>query len=152
MTKTNFKKSFIEITAALFVLLYLYTGLTKAMHNGEFNAAMKHSPLIALFSEQLAIIIPVIEIIISILLIIPQTRFNGMLFATALMALFTFYVIYIMTADRALPCTCGGIIQQMGWRDHLILNSSFLLSGITATLLHFHKDFHRDKTGEAEYL
>lgn len=66
MTKTNFKKSFIEITAALFVLLYLYTGLTKAMHNEDFNAAMKHSPLIALFSEQLAIIIPVIEIIISI--------------------------------------------------------------------------------------
>lgn len=131
----------VPFIASLYVFLYLYTGLSKALDVPKFVSSMKHSPALYPYAETLGILIPAVEIFIAILIIVPFTRYMGLISATSLMALFTGYVAYILFSGSTLPCTCGGIIEQLGWRDHLIVNSSFLVLGIIAVLLSKHKDF-----------
>ena len=133
---------YIDGIAAAFVFLYLYTGITKAIHHQEFLGSMLHIPLIAGHALLLSILIPLFEISISVLLFISRTRFIGLIGATLLMLSFTIYVIYIYTSPQPLPCTCGGIIQQMGWKVHLMFNTSFTIASVFATLLHIrYNDF-----------
>jgi hypothetical protein len=29
-----------------------------------------------------------------------------------------------------LPCSCGGVIQQLSWKQHIVFNISFIVLGI----------------------
>jgi hypothetical protein len=92
-------------------------------------------PLIGPYTEVISWLLPVIEIMIAIILIIPLTKIKGLFFATILMIFFTGYVGYIMTSNNHLPCTCGGFLQKLSWKQHLILNTSFVLFGLIALSL-----------------
>lgn len=123
-----------EIVAGLFVILFLYTAIMKLKDIPFFIGSMEHSPVLRPYANLLAVLIPSIEIVITILLIIPTTRYVGLLLGTVLMAAFTIYVAIILYSMQELPCTCGGVLQQMNWREHLIFNSSFFLLGIIGIL------------------
>jgi hypothetical protein len=134
-SKSSLRYWFSEVVAALFVLLLLYTAISKFLDYKGFAKAMLHSPLIADFSQSLAYAIPTIEMAIVILLAIPLTRRHGLKVATGLMALFTSYVAYMLLASSKLPCTCGGIFEQLNWKEHLLLNSAFLMLGISSLII-----------------
>nr|WP_143097972.1 MauE/DoxX family redox-associated membrane protein [Chitinophaga sp. CF118] len=69
------------------------------------------------------------------LLIPNKTRKYGLLGSLVLMLVFTVYVAYVLLFTTKRPCTCGGIIRQLSWPDHLIFNISFLLLAITGIIL-----------------
>lgn len=129
MNAVNLKRLFIEVMAGLFVLLYLYTAIMKLRGIPLFIGSMSHVPLIQAHANLLSGLIPAMELAVSVFLIIPGTRFYGLVMATGLMAAFTFYVSYILISPEKLPCSCGGIIEQLGWVGHLFLNGSLLLGG-----------------------
>lgn len=124
-----------EIVTALFVLLFLYTALSKLQDYTGFARAMLHSPVIASFARELAIIIPVIEIGIVALLIVPATRMVGLIASTVIMALFSAYIAYMLVTSSELPCTCGGILEHLSWAAHLAINIFFFLLGIFSVLI-----------------
>lgn len=128
------KQLIVDIVAGLFVLLFVYTAIMKLKDIRFFIGSMSHTPLLRPYATLLAGLIPAIEIAIAILLIIPATRFWGLLLATGLMTFFTFYVAYILSSTKQLPCSCGGVIQQMNWQEHLVFNISFLVAGIVGVL------------------
>lgn len=128
------KQLIVDFVAGLFVLLFLYTAIMKLKDFRFFIGSMSHTPLLRPYSTLLAGLIPGVEIAITILLIIPSTRFWGLLLATGLMAIFTFYVAYILSTMKQLPCSCGGVIQEMNWREHLLFNISFFVAGISGIL------------------
>jgi hypothetical protein len=127
---------FQEIVAALFVLLFLYTAIEKLRERYEFEGMMRFSPLISTFAQILSWAVPLTELAIVLLLFFRKTRRVGLLASTILMTLFTGYIIYIMTFAEKLPCSCGGVIQMLGWKEHLLFNLFFLLLGI-ASLISF---------------
>jgi hypothetical protein len=69
--------------------------------------------------------IPSVEIGISLLLVIPNLRKPGLLFSASLMSLFTLYIAYMLLFTPELPCSCGGILNSLGWKEHLIFNLCF---------------------------
>lgn len=123
-----------EIVAALFVLLFLYTALSKLKDMNGFVVAMQQSPLIGSAAHLLSWFIPTVELSVTILLIIPRMRSIGLVASTLLMIFFTGYVVYMILYSSKLPCTCGGIIEAMSWKAHLIFNSMFLLLGAAAII------------------
>ena len=127
---------FREIVAALFVLLFLYTGIEKLGERGEFEAAMSRSELIEPIASILSWTVPVAELIIVLMLFIPALRRAGLIAATVMMSLFTAYIVYILNYYEKLPCTCGGVIEQMTWKEHMILNIAFLVLGAIAIVPH----------------
>lgn len=136
MPKLTIRKWIIEITSALFVLLFLYTAINKLRNPGVFAGAMHHSALISPYASFLSWSVPFAEIIIVVILIIPGTRKMGILASAILMIIFTCYVGYMLLTKSALPCTCGGIIQQMNWQEHFWFNSFLTILSITSWFLY----------------
>lgn len=119
---------FVNISAALFVFLFAYTGLNKLLLYDVFYMDLGKSPLIGrTFAAPVAIIIPTLEVAIAIALLIPRFRLKGFYAAFGLMSLFTLYVAYMLFFRVHRPCTCGGIIREMSWPVHLIFNFVFTI-------------------------
>ncbi|MET0636628.1 MAG: MauE/DoxX family redox-associated membrane protein [Chitinophagaceae bacterium] len=127
-----------ELIAGLFVLLYVYTALSKVQEFHRFEVVMKHSPLIKPAASILAWVIPAIELIIAAGLIWPRTRYKALIASTALITVFTFYTAWILLTASNPPCNCGGVIESLTWPQHLVFNATFLTLGIIACL-QYHK-------------
>jgi hypothetical protein len=136
----------IEIIAALFILLFLYTALTKLEHRTRFVLAMRESPLIGNFANPLSWLVPMAEFSIVLCLIFPATRFAGLLMSTLLIFIFSGYIAYMLISKSHLPCNCGGVLEKMSWRQHLIFNIVFLLLGIVGIQLSRKTIYHDNRS------
>jgi hypothetical protein len=51
------------------------------------------------------------------------------------MTLFTAYIIAMFIVAPEMPCSCGGIIQQLSWKQHIVFNCIFIgLNGLAIYL------------------
>lgn len=131
------KSVLLDGLSSLFILLFLYTGISKVMSHRYFVLTMEKTPL-RNYAELLAIAVPAVELVIGAALLIPlfiyrpRLRTWGLYGYTILMAIFTGYVWYMLKVWPSLPCTCGGIIQLMNWHQHLYFNAVFTILGVLA--------------------
>jgi hypothetical protein len=51
------------------------------------------------------------------------------------MGLFSGYTLIILHAFSYIPCSCGGIIKRLTWRQHLVLNLFFVGLAIAGIIL-----------------
>lgn len=130
MLSTHTKKALaVNIFASLFIFLFVYTAISKLINIDSFKTVLSGSTILKSVAGLLSFVIPISEIAISIMLFLPASREIGFLLTTALMGLFTLYIIYMLLFIHDLPCSCGGIIQQMSWTQHLIFNIVFFSLG-----------------------
>lgn len=134
-TNKRLRKITIEIIYFLYILLFVYAAISKMLDFENFKAQIGQSPLLSPFADFISVFVIAAEIIISILLGIPKTKYFALWFATALMSMFTAYIIIILNYSSFIPCSCGGILEKLGWRDHLIFNVVFLLMAAFAIRL-----------------
>ena len=129
------KETYLSIIVGLFVLLFIYTAASKllAYHDTELN--MSKSPIITEFAPVLVWLVPTVEIVISILLLIPKTLLTGLYMFFMIMVMFTVYIICILYYSSFVPCSCGGVISSLTWNQHLIFNIFFLILSIIAVFL-----------------
>ncbi len=120
----------VEIISVLFIILFLYTGINKMMDNIVFREQIATSPLLTPIAPWIAIFLPKSEIIIAISLFIPRFRLKGLYASFVLMVLFLLYVLYIFAFNERLPCSCGGVLQQLSWKGHIMFNSFFIVLAI----------------------
>src|SRR5260370_39077030 len=106
-----------EIISMLFVTLFLYTGISKLMEYAVFKEQIAASPVLKPFARWLVWLLPLSEFSAAILLFVPRWRLKGLYAAETLMALFTGYIIAILTFSEHLPCSCGGVLQSLSWKN-----------------------------------
>ena len=133
------KKIAIEIICFLFILLFTYAALTKLMDYQKFSVQIGQSPLLTNYAGLLAWAVPVGELVIAGMLAIIPLRKIGLYAAFTLMAMFTAYIVVILQFSEYVPCSCGGVLESLGWTEHLILNIGFVLLGIVGILLSTNK-------------
>jgi hypothetical protein len=131
--KTNY---FLQAISALFIFLFVYTALSKFREFARFVFVLGKSPLIGAANHVIAWAIPLAELAVSLLLLLSSTKRTGMYGALILMSLFTAYVAYMILFVPHLPCSCGGVIQQLNWRQHLVLNISLTVLAAIAAFPH----------------
>lgn len=124
-----------EIISFLFIILFLYTGASKIIDYDVAKEQIALSPLLAPIAGFVVIFIPTLEALTSILLFFPKTRLYGLRSAFFLMLAFTGYVIYLLNYNDHLPCTCGGVLEQLSWPQHLILNGGLIVLSLWALFL-----------------
>lgn len=129
------RKVISEIIALLYVCLMLYTALSKLSDLNMSREQMALMPLLTPVAHIIVWLLPITEIIIAALLFFPVTRKIGLIAATGLMLLFCIYIVYMMTNYKHLPCSCGGFLEALSWKGHLIFNGVFIVLGIAAMLL-----------------
>lgn len=111
----------------LFIFLFTYTALSKILSFAVFQIQLQLNPLLSAYASFLSWFIILTEIIITILLFFRQTNLLGLFGALLLMLAFTTYISILFIGKYDLPCTCGGLIKNLSWTNHLILNSSLTI-------------------------
>ncbi|MFI2744231.1 MauE/DoxX family redox-associated membrane protein [Zhouia sp. PK063] len=121
---TPYRHFFERIISYALMLLFVYAAISKLLDYTNFYTALYNSPIFKnhLIAHSIAILLPILELIIAILLLIPQYHTAGLLCATSLMLLFTLYIGGLLWLDIPLPCNCGGILTHLSWKSHLIFN------------------------------
>ena len=126
------KKVIIEISCYAFVILFTYAAISKLIDLRLFKAQVSQSPLLIDHAEAIVWLVPIAELLISGLLLIPKTRLVGLYLSFGTMVAFTTYIIAILKFSDYVPCSCGGILSSMGWTSHLVFNLAFVLLAIIA--------------------
>ena len=123
------------IICYLYILLFVYAAVSKILDFENFRVQLGQSPLLSAFAGWIAWMVPAVEILIAILLAIPRLRGVGLYLAFGLMTMFTAYIYIVLNFSSFVPCSCGGILEKLGWTEHIIFNLVFILFAITAIFL-----------------
>lgn len=126
---------FVEIISFLFILLFAYAATSKVLDFNEFKVQLLRSPILTTVAGVAAYAVPISEIVIAVALMIPALRFFGLLAAYLLMVSFTAYIVLILKFSFYVPCSCGGVLESLGWDEHFVFNISFVVLGIVGVLL-----------------
>ena len=129
------RTTIVEIISSLLILLFVYTATSKLLDYNSFKHVLVKSPLIGDVAGIIALALPITEAVVSLLLFIPPTRLWGLYGSFALMSVFTLYLAYMILFTPNLPCSCGGVLRQMTWNQHLVFNIFFLLLSLTGVVL-----------------
>jgi len=134
----------VETICLLFVLLFVYAAVSKLLDFENFQLQVAQSPLLTAYAGFFSCVVIALEIVIAVLLSIPALRLSGMFAAFTLMVLFTIYIFIILNYSPYVPCSCGGILEKMGWKEHLVFNLAFVfLAAAGIVLKTFRKNYHR---------
>lgn len=120
----------------LFVLLFVYTAGGKLTTIETFKDVLTKYPVIGYYSTIVAYVVPITELIVAALLIIPATKKYGIVASLGMMIIFLFYIFYMFVTNSSLPCSCGGIISKLSWQQHIWFNSIFLFLAVLALKIH----------------
>jgi uncharacterized membrane protein YphA (DoxX/SURF4 family) len=128
------KKITSEIITALLVLLFMYAAVSKLIDYSIFKKQLEKSPLLSQIAPLLAIVIPAAELFISVLLLQNKTRLKGLYASFCLMMAFTIYLIGMLNFSKVIPCSCGGIIRALSWKEHVIFNLAFIFLSVAGII------------------
>jgi hypothetical protein len=132
------KIAIVKIIAFLTIILFLYTGISKLMDYDVFREQISLIPLMHPFAGVIIWLLPVVEFVTVVLLIVPKWRIYGFFVAISLMLTFTIYFISLKIVDEKLVCSCGGVIELLSRKQHLIFNCTLILLEFTAIRLQIH--------------
>jgi len=138
-------KRLANIINGLFILLFTYTALSKILGYAKFRFVLSMAPLVRNYATWIAAIIPATELIIAALIFIPATAKKGLIAGISLLVLFTVYLVYMILTDTNLPCSCGGVIQQLSWKQHIVFNLFFIATGIAGIYMQISKKAAKSK-------
>ncbi|SDL11367.1 Methylamine utilisation protein MauE [Pedobacter sp. ok626] len=121
------KEAILKLLSGIIALLFFYAAVSKLV---DFEKS-KHEMLNQVFSQDIALLlvwlVPVIELGIVGLLLVNAARLKGFYAALILLCVFSIYIAVTMTgAFGRIPCSCGGILNHMGYWTHLIFNLLFI--------------------------
>jgi len=129
------KKIFIQIVSLLYIALFVYAAISKLLDFENFQIQLGQSPLLSAFAGYVSIGVPVAELMIAGLLLFPKYRLVALHLSFSLMVMFTAYIFIILNYSSYIPCSCGGILEKLGWNEHILFNLFFILLSIVSILL-----------------
>jgi uncharacterized membrane protein YphA (DoxX/SURF4 family) len=125
--KKKLQENIKNICTALLILLWTYASLSKLLNYPESQAAMRNQIFPIWIADLLSFSIPILELTIAILLVIPHLHKMGMWISLTLLSAFTLYILGIeMFLFGSIPCSCGGIISGFSWTQHLLFNLTLI--------------------------
>ena len=133
--KPKHSRAIVQTVCYLYILLFVYAAISKLLEFEDFQTQLGQSPLLGAFAEWVSYGVVIVELLSAILLVFDRTRKAGLLFALTLMIMFTTYIIIILYFTTFTPCSCGGVIESLGWKEHLIFNIVFILLASCALYL-----------------
>lgn len=127
-----------EVPSYFLILIWAYSGLEKFIGFESSRRAFHNQTFPPELADLLSYSIPLVELILAVLLLFQSTRWWGYLGSCLLFVVFVTYVGLIWVgAFPRVPCNCAGIIESLGWTEHLILN--LILIGFSIIGLWFEK-------------
>lgn len=130
------KEYYIQVCRYLLIVLWIYAAGSKLWSYSAFKIQLSRQPLPGWSAPILQWLLPLTELVAVALLCFQRSIRAGFSLSSVLMTSFTIYVgLGLLHVYNKVPCVCGGILGKMGWSDHFIFNSFFLLLSLIGMLL-----------------
>jgi hypothetical protein len=129
------RQAVVPVVCYLYILLFIYAAISKLLVFENFRIQLAQSPLLSAYAGLIAPAVITIELLLALLLCFKSTRLTGLYGSMFLMIAFTVYIYIILNYSDFVPCSCGGIIENLGWTQHMIFNISFALLALAAIIL-----------------
>ncbi|MGK6342544.1 MauE/DoxX family redox-associated membrane protein [Chryseobacterium sp. DT-3] len=127
------KRILTEVVVVLLVILFLYTAVSKFVDFKGFTYDLNNQPFPNDLTPILRWLIPITEISIVLTLLFERTRLIGLYASCILMGLFTVYTALVLfKVFDYVPCSCGGVIKNLTWPQHLFFNLFFVIISFLA--------------------
>lgn len=126
----------LNVIGYLFILLFVYASVSKLLDFENFQIQLGQSPILGAFALPVSYGVIIIELLTSFLLASEKYRKLGLYISFTLMVIFTAYIIIILNFTSFTPCSCGGVLESLGWTEHLIFNFVFIILALIAV---YHK-------------
>lgn len=130
------KQLLITGITGLCIFLLVYTAQAKIVEHDQFHKGLLKTPYLKDYALIISWLVPISELAIASLLIIPKTQRLGLYLFTIMMSIFTLYIASMLIWAEKKPCHCGGAIETLTWGQHLVFNIGFILLGIFGIYLH----------------
>jgi putative oxidoreductase len=116
----------------LLLMLWAYAAVSKINEYDKFVLHMQLAPvpLMGFLGPTLGWFLPTIELLLVGMLLTDRYRNLGLLCSFALLVVFEGYIVIMLLSGLDLPCTCGGLISKLQWKEHLVFNAVFMLISI----------------------
>lgn len=108
------------------IFLLIYTAYAKIEDHDRFYKGLLPISYIGNYALLISWLVPLSEILIAVLLLIPQLQKWGLYLFAAMMGVFTLYIAGMLLWASKLPCHCGGAIEKLSWNQHLWFNLGFI--------------------------
>jgi hypothetical protein len=140
--KTNM---FVKIAANIIGLLWFYAAFSKLLGFETFAIAMHRQEVWPFFQTLLIYGLPPAELFAGLFLLYPVTLEIGLYLSASFFFIFSCYIgLVLVHFFSKIPCSCGGLIERMGWTFHFYFNITFLALSLTSIYLTKRKE-HGDK-------
>ena len=119
----------VETISLLFVVLFIYAATSKLWDFGQFKVQLGQSPVLT------AWMVPGVEYLLALLLLFNRSRLAAFYGSLALMVMFTTYIVMVLQFSDYIPCSCGGVLEDLGWTEHIVFNLFFVAMAIIGIIL-----------------
>jgi putative oxidoreductase len=131
------RKFVVELISFLLMLIFLYAAFSKWFAFKTYKDEINNQPYPNWLTPWIIYSIPPLEVLITLALMFEKTRKAGLYASLILMSAFSMYTIAVMLNFFAyVPCSCGGIIKNLSWNQHLFLNLFMVAISIVGIVLH----------------
>lgn len=149
MSNRGIYPKLINLFSLLLTFLFVYTAVSKLIYLDTFQTRLERMPYISGYAYLISWIVPFLELVIAGLLWFQKYRRVAFYGSLILLGVFTIYILIVLKFSDSIPCTCGGIISTLGWRDHILFNTAFMLMsllGIIWSNKHYNIQSHQNTT------
>lgn len=122
----------VEAISLLFVLLFIYAATSKLWDFGQFKVQLGQSPILTAYADGVAWMVPGVEYLLALLLLFNGSRLAAFYGSLALMVMFTTYIVLVLHFSDYIPCSCGGVLEDLGWTEHIVFNLFFVILAVIA--------------------
>lgn len=112
----------------LLIALFSYAAFSKLMDYERAQLQMRGQVFTRAIADILTWAIPTLELILVAILLFFKAKSWPYWASFILLCLFTLYIATIMTGYFGfIPCSCGGILEKMSYKSHIVFNLFFIL-------------------------
>ena len=123
-----------QVLIYFFIILFVYAAVSKLTDFENFQVQVAQSPLLSAFATFITYAVVIGELVIALMLCFQKSRLSGLYFFLGFMTAFTVYIFLILNYSPFVPCSCGGVLEDLGWREHLWFNGVVCLITIGCIL------------------
>ncbi|HEY0896911.1 MAG TPA: MauE/DoxX family redox-associated membrane protein [Sphingobacteriaceae bacterium] len=127
------KQTTTTIISALLTLMWVYAAASKLMELDRSRSEMLNQVFPKAVAELLVWAVPLIELGVATLLQMKRTNHIGLYASLFLLINFSLYIGIVMTGLMGrIPCSCGGVLDDLSWGQHLLFNLLFVCLTLVA--------------------
>lgn len=131
------KRNSLVILISILVLLFTYIGINQLIFREDFELNLLNSPLLPIPETGIFLLswfIPILELLAVFLLLWSRTYLLGLYLGIFLFIMYTSYSLGILYFASYIPCSCGGMLKFLSWKQQLWVS----LGGLMMAILTFY--------------